>query len=97
MTNSAGFTGATPTTQISRPLSMSVWVIVVRSHLTKNASSGLTPSSAPERQTSVRKLRIVRRTRAHSTSVLGSNTTHCRPRSIDCSMKISRRRTGTYL
>ena len=43
ITNSAGFTGATPTTQISRPLSMSVCVIVVRSHLTKNASSTLVP------------------------------------------------------
>ena len=37
-------------------LSMSVCVIVVRSHLTKKASSGLVPSSAPLRQTGVRKL-----------------------------------------
>ena len=33
--------------QISRPLSMSSWVIVVRSHLTKNASSAVAPCSAP--------------------------------------------------
>ena len=37
---------------------MSVCVIVVRSHLTKNASSALVPSSAPLRQTTVRKLAI---------------------------------------
>ena len=35
MTNSAGLTGATPTTTINLPLSMSVCVIVVQSHLTK--------------------------------------------------------------
>ena len=39
---------------------------------------------------------IERRTRAHSGSALGSKTTHCRPRSIDASMKISSRRTLTY-
>ena len=38
----------------------------------------------------------MRRTRAHSGSALGSNTTHCSPRSIDASMKISSRRTLTY-
>ena len=40
--------------------------------------------------------RSSRRTRAHSGSALGSNTTHCRPRSIDSSMKINSRRTLTY-
>ena len=39
---------------------------------------------------------IERRTRAHSGSAFGSNTTHCRPRSIEASMKISSRRTLTY-
>ena len=40
MTNSAGFSGATPIRQISRPLSRSFCVIVLRSQRTKNASSG---------------------------------------------------------
>ena len=47
MTNSAGLTGAMPIRQISLPLSMSSWVIVVRSHATKNASSAVAPWSAP--------------------------------------------------
>ena len=47
MTNSAGLVGATPIRQISRPLSRSFWVMVVRSQRTKKASSGLAPSSAP--------------------------------------------------
>jgi hypothetical protein len=34
-TNSAGRTGAIPTRQTRRPLSMSSWVIVIRSHRTK--------------------------------------------------------------
>src|SRR3546814_8146505 len=55
MTNSAGFTGATPTRQMSRPASMSAWVVVSRSHLTKNASSWVRPASAPERQTPSRR------------------------------------------
>jgi hypothetical protein len=49
MTNSAGLTTATPIRQTSRPLSMSVWVIVDRSQRTKNASLVLAPRSAPER------------------------------------------------
>jgi len=47
ITNSAGFTGAIPITQINRPLSMSFCVIVSRPHLTKNASSGFVPCSPP--------------------------------------------------
>ena len=44
MTNSAGFTGATPITTIMRPLSMSSCVIVtLKPILTKNASSCLVP------------------------------------------------------
>ncbi len=37
ITNSAGFTGATPMTQISLPLSISSWLMVARPMLTKNA------------------------------------------------------------
>jgi len=48
------------------------------------------------RHTSVRKFEIERRTRAHSGSAFGSNTTHCKPRSTLASMKISRRLTFTY-
>ena len=39
---------------------------------------------------------IERRTRAQSGSAFGSKTTHCSPRSIEASMKISSRRTLTY-
>ena len=37
ITNSAGFTGATPMTQISLPLSISSWLMVARPMFTKNA------------------------------------------------------------
>ncbi len=96
MTNSAGFTGATPIRQISRPLSKSSWVIVVRSHLTKNASSCVVPISAPLRHTVRRKLVIDVRTAIHVGSELGSKTAHCVPRSIDCSRKMNSRRTLMY-
>src|SRR5262245_58994767 len=47
MTNSAGRTGATPISQMSRPFKMSSRVIVVRSQVTKNASSSVVPIIAP--------------------------------------------------
>src|SRR5437016_2530540 len=96
ITNSAGFTGAMPTSMISRPLSMSSWVMVVRSHLTKNACSGLLPISAPSRHARVRNWLTLWLTRAQSFSSLGSNTAHCVPSSMDFSMKMNRRRTLTY-
>src|SRR5262245_16908173 len=96
MTNSAGLTGATPIKQMSLPLSQSSCVMVVRSHLTKNASSCVVPISAPLRQTVRRKLVIDVRIALHVGSEFGSNTAHCVPRSIDCSMKMNRRRTLMY-
>ena len=62
ITNSAGRSGATPTRQTSRPLSRSFWVIVERSHFTKYAFSGLSPSSAPICHSFKRKSSTVRRT-----------------------------------
>ncbi len=85
ITNSAGFTGATPITQINRPLSMSSCVIVSRPHLTKNASSGFAPCSPPVLQNPTRKFSIDVRTTIHNAASFGSNTTHCSPRSMDCS------------
>src|SRR5260370_40196609 len=41
MTNSAGLTGAIPISTMRRPLSISLWLIGVRSHLTYHASPGL--------------------------------------------------------
>src|SRR5262249_49432687 len=64
MTNSAGLTGAMPTSQISMPASISASVIVVRSQRTKNASSCVSPRSAPLCQTWRRKLPTLWRTRA---------------------------------
>ena len=46
MTNSAAFTGAMPFTPMSRPLSLSPWVMVVRSHFAENASTWVVPCSA---------------------------------------------------
>ena len=43
ITNSAGFSGAKPTRMLTTPLSMSVWVVVVASHWTRNASDGVRP------------------------------------------------------
>src|SRR6476469_1975589 len=96
ITNSAGKTGATPTTQTSRPLAMSSSVMVERSQVTKNASSAVVPASAPPRHTVVRKFDTVCRTSAHSDSSFGSNTTHCVPSSIDSSTNRNGRRTLTY-
>jgi DNA-binding CsgD family transcriptional regulator len=65
ITNSVGSTGAIPTGQMRRPLSMSSRVIVVRSQRTKNASSGVVPATAPSAgRSSGSSRRCV--TRAHS-------------------------------
>ena len=45
--NSAGRTGAKPIITISRPWSMSSWVMVSEPHRTKKHSSGLVPGNAP--------------------------------------------------
>ena len=76
ITNSAGFTGAMPITQINLPLSISSCVMVVLSHFTKNASSGFVPIRAPSFQTVVRNWVIVALTLAQSLSLFGSKTTH---------------------
>ena len=52
-TNSAGLSGAKPTMMLTMPLSMSVWVVVSRSHLTKYASFGVAPWNAPCRNSVV--------------------------------------------
>ena len=98
ITNSAGLIGATPISQIRCPFKISSFVIAMpRSHETKNASSGLAPTRAPLFQMMVRNRVIDCSTLLQVADVLGSNTTHCVPRRIDCSRKISRRRTLTYL
>jgi hypothetical protein len=43
ITNSAGFSGAMPTTMLTIPASISCCVVESRSHFTKNASDGVTP------------------------------------------------------
>ena len=75
MTNSAGFTGAIPIWQISRPLSISSWVIVVGPHYTKKASEGVDPARAPSRQQVARNASMVRVTRLHRAAELCSKTT----------------------
>lgn len=94
--NSAGMTGATPIRQMRGPLSMSSWLIVLRSQRTKKVSSSVRPISAPLRHTLIRKSVTLRRTFAQVGSWFGSKTTHCVPSSIDSSMKMKRRRTLTY-
>ena len=79
MTNSAGWMGAMPMMQMSRPLSRSFWVMVVRSHFTKKASSGLMPRRAPVRHSLKRKLGWCCGRRAQRCSPLGSKTTHWMP------------------
>ena len=82
---------------ISRPLSMSVWrhrraVALDEERLLGLACPRARRCATPRSGSCA----IDRRTRAHSGSAFGSKTTHCSPRSIDASMKISRRRTLTY-
>src|SRR6185436_18342769 len=81
MTNSAGLTTATPIRQISRPLSRSFCVMVLRSHLTKYASCGVVPSSAPETNSLYRKPLTVSVILTQSLEPFGSNTAHWVPRS----------------
>ena len=49
-TNSAGLSGAKPTTMFTIPRSMSFCVVVSLSHLTKYASRGVVPWNAPWRK-----------------------------------------------
>lgn len=76
MTNSAGFTGAMPISMMRRPLLISFGVMVLRSTLTKKASSGLVPASPPSFQTLMRNSLIISLTLPHNFSLFGSNTTH---------------------
>jgi hypothetical protein len=71
--------------QTRRPSSRSFWVIVARSHLTKNASSGVVHASAPFWNSAKRKSEIADGTLAQRFSPFGSNTGHCVLRSIECS------------
>src|SRR5438876_6320326 len=75
VTNSAGRSGAKPTTMFTTPLSMSSWVIVSGPHFTKYASSGALPARAPWRNSDKRNQSIDCRTLAHSGSSFGLNTT----------------------
>ena len=65
-TNSAGFTGATPMSATTWPASRTSAGLVSSSHLTKKAYCALSPSSAPSRQTRVRKAPTSRRIERHS-------------------------------
>ena len=82
-TNSAGLTGAMPISQMTWPASMTSGGLVSASHLTKNASAGVAPNSAPSFQVRVRKFETAIRSWIHSFSSLGSNTLHCVPSMID--------------
>ncbi len=93
ITNSAGFTGAIPTSMTTWPASTTSGGLVSASHLTKNACSGVVPKSAPSRHTLVRKLDVEIRSRVQSRSSLGSNTDHWVPSMIDSEMKLNSRRT----
>ena len=96
ITNSAGLTGAIPTSQIGRPASMSAGVIVSGLHRTRNACSSEDPWRAPLRQIIARKSDIVSLTRAQVVSSYGSKTTHCVPSRSDSSIMMNKRRTLTY-
>src|SRR5215207_4313714 len=85
-TNSAGFTGAMPISQMTWPASMTSGGLVSESHLTKKASCGVEPNSAPSFQVRVRKFETAIRSWIHSFSSLGSNTLHCVPSMIDSAM-----------
>src|SRR5215210_5147529 len=85
-TNSAGLTGAMPISQMTWPASMTSGGLVSESHLTKNASAGVEPKSAPSLHVRVRKLPTAIRSWIHSFSSLGSNTLHCVPSMIDSAM-----------
>jgi hypothetical protein len=76
---------------MSRPWSRSACVIVVRSHLTKKASSGLLPGTAPDGHSFIRKASTARLMSDQSGSAFGSKTAPCAPLSIDASRARSRR------
>ena len=63
MMNSAVLIGARPMTMMNLPSSISAWVIVVRSHLTKNASSSFCLCSMPSFHNRMRKTVTVHRMR----------------------------------
>ena len=86
MTNSAGLTGEMPTSITTWPASITSGGLVSASHLTKKASSGVAPNSAPSRQVRVRKLETEIRSRIQRRSSLGSNTAHWVPSMIDSEM-----------
>ena len=92
-TNSAGLTGAIPMIAMTRPASMSSWVLVSSSHLTKNACSGVAPIRPPSRQTAVRNAPTSRRMCFHSVRSLGSKTIQFVPSAIDSSIMLNSRRT----
>ena len=76
-----------PMCAITMPASRTSAGLVSSSHLTKNASSGVAPSSAPSRHTRVRNAPMSRRIERHSVQSLGSNTIHRVPLAMDCSMR----------
>src|SRR3954447_14287229 len=86
ITNSAGFTGAMPTSQTTCPASITSGGLVSASHLTKKACVGELPNSAPDRHVRVRKLDTAFRSCNHRNSSFGSNTLHCVPLMIDSEM-----------
>src|SRR5436190_1202322 len=79
ITNSAGFTGAMPTSTTTLPMSIDSGGLVSASHLTKNACSAVAPNSAPSRHRPRRKALMVRLSPSHSDTSLGSNTAYCVP------------------
>src|SRR5215210_4250752 len=86
ITNSAGFTGEIPISQMTCPASMTSGGLVSASHLTKNASAGELPNRAPDLHVRVRKLDTALRSWSHRNWSLGSNTLHCVPSMIDSEM-----------
>lgn len=97
ITNSAGLTGATPMTQISLPLSISFWLIVVVPMSTKNASPSEPPANAPALHKSPKNSSIVLFTRSQSKGSFGSKTTQFVLTRMDCSINKNNLLTLTYL
>ena len=75
-----------PISQTTCPASITSGGLVSASHLTKKASCGDVPNSAPDRQVLVRKLVAALRSCSHRNWSLGSNTLHCVPSMIDSEM-----------
>jgi hypothetical protein len=82
-----------PMMAMTNPASMLSGGLVSSSHLTKNASCGTRPMSAPSRHTRVRNAPMSRRMDFQSVRSLGSNTIQRVASATDSSIMLNSRRT----